>query len=130
MLLQMEMASLEESSSLEFEEESLISPPKIGEKAHTFHESQLGSSCGDWPFWGGNHLGNSVFDSIRIVVFSNKLNLLMPFGPLAVLVHILTDHNVSFMCIILPFFHVYMECELRVALLIFYGGFYRVGSSF
>ncbi|KAK7289660.1 hypothetical protein RIF29_03470 [Crotalaria pallida] len=34
-----------------------------------------------------------IFKSIRLVVFSNRLNLLMPFGPLAILVEKLTDHH-------------------------------------
>ncbi|XP_020869747.1 putative vacuolar cation/proton exchanger 6 [Arabidopsis lyrata subsp. lyrata] len=34
---------------------------------------------------------NSVIQSFKIVILSNKLNLLLPFGPLAILVHYLTD---------------------------------------
>ncbi|CAH2053836.1 unnamed protein product [Thlaspi arvense] len=34
---------------------------------------------------------NSVLKSIRIVILSNKLNLLLPFGPLAILVHYMID---------------------------------------
>ncbi|XP_018440121.1 vacuolar cation/proton exchanger 2 isoform X2 [Raphanus sativus] len=34
---------------------------------------------------------NTVPKSIKIVIFSNKLNLLLPFGPLAILVHYLID---------------------------------------
>ena len=116
----MEIESLKERSSHAFEDESLISPEKIGQNSHSFHESQLGSSYGEWRIWGSNHLGSAVFMSIRIVVFSNKLNFLMPFGPLAVLIHILTDHNVSFMYILLPSPWIY-GMKLRVALLICYG---------
>ncbi|XP_034678415.1 vacuolar cation/proton exchanger 5-like isoform X3 [Vitis riparia] len=89
----MEMGSLEERSNHELEDESLISPAKIGQKTNSFHAPQLGSSCRDWRIWSSKLLGNAVFMSIRVVVFSNKLNLLMPFGPLAVLVHGLSDHN-------------------------------------
>lgn len=90
---EMEMGSLEERSNHELEDESLISPAKIGQKTNSFHAPQLGSSCRDWRIWSSKLLGNAVFMSIRLVVFSNKLNLLMPFGPLAVLVHGLSDHN-------------------------------------
>lgn len=38
---------------------------------------------------------NTVPKSIKIVIFSNKLNLLLPFGPLAILVHYLIDSKVS-----------------------------------
>nr|VDC81748.1 unnamed protein product [Brassica rapa] len=34
---------------------------------------------------------NSVVKSIKIVILSNKLNLLLPFGPLAILVHYMVD---------------------------------------
>jgi len=37
---------------------------------------------------------NSVVQSFKIVILSNKLNLLLPFGPLAILVHYLTDNKV------------------------------------
>lgn len=40
-------------------------------------------------------LGSIIYRSIRLVVFSNRLNLLMPFGPLAILVEKLTGHHVS-----------------------------------
>ncbi|XP_010552333.1 PREDICTED: vacuolar cation/proton exchanger 5 isoform X2 [Tarenaya hassleriana] len=36
---------------------------------------------------------NSVLESIKIVIFSNKLNLLLPFGPIAILVHHLTGNK-------------------------------------
>lgn len=90
---EMEMGSLAERSNHELEDESLISPAKIGQKTNSFHAPQLGSSCRDWRIWSSKLLGNAVFMSIRVVVFSSKLNLLMPFGPLAVLVHGLSDHN-------------------------------------
>lgn len=90
---EMEMGSLAERSNHELEDESLISPAKIGQKTNSFHAPQLGSSCRDWRIWSSKLLGNAVFMSIRVVIFSSKLNLLMPFGPLAVLVHGLSDHN-------------------------------------
>uniref|UniRef100_A0A0D3BNB4 Vacuolar cation/proton exchanger n=1 Tax=Brassica oleracea var. oleracea TaxID=109376 RepID=A0A0D3BNB4_BRAOL len=36
---------------------------------------------------------NSVIQSFKIVILSNKLSLLLPFGPLAILVHYLTDNK-------------------------------------
>lgn len=38
---------------------------------------------------------NSVVMSIKIVILSNKLNLLLPFGPLAILVHYMIDSKVK-----------------------------------
>lgn len=40
-------------------------------------------------------LESFAYKSVKIVVFSNKLNFLMPFGPLAILVDKLAGHNVS-----------------------------------
>ena len=40
-------------------------------------------------------LWSMVYNSIRVVIFSNWLNLLMPLGPLAIIVEIWTDHRVS-----------------------------------
>ncbi|KAG2328076.1 hypothetical protein Bca4012_037113 [Brassica carinata] len=36
---------------------------------------------------------NTVLQSFKIVILSNKLNLLLPFGPLAILLHYLTDNK-------------------------------------
>lgn len=38
---------------------------------------------------------NSVFQSIRIVILSTNFSLLIPFGPLAILVHLFNGHQVS-----------------------------------
>lgn len=36
---------------------------------------------------------NTLLHSFKIVILSNKLNLLLPFGPLAILLHYLTYNN-------------------------------------
>ena len=54
------------------------------------------SLSGSLRVCGNKMKRNSVYKSIKTVVFSNKLNLLIPFGPLAILVHKMTAHNVSF----------------------------------
>ncbi|KAE8725688.1 Vacuolar cation/proton exchanger 2 [Hibiscus syriacus] len=38
---------------------------------------------------------NGVYKSIKTVVFSNKLNLLLPFGPLAIMVHKMSASNAA-----------------------------------
>lgn len=38
---------------------------------------------------------NTLLQSFNIVILSNKLNLLLPFGPLAILLHYLTDNKVN-----------------------------------
>lgn len=38
---------------------------------------------------------NTAFQSVRIVILSTNFSLLIPFGPLAVLVHLFNGHQVS-----------------------------------
>ncbi|KAK0602826.1 hypothetical protein LWI29_037341 [Acer saccharum] len=54
------------------------------------HEN--GSISGGLPSYGNKMIPNSVYRSIKTVVFSNKLNLLMPFGPIAIMAHNFTGH--------------------------------------
>ncbi|KAH9652561.1 vacuolar cation/proton exchanger 5 [Citrus sinensis] len=87
------MGSLDDRSMHEFEDESLFTPEAESEKIQRVHGLQNGSVSGDFPSSGNKILQNSVCRSIKTVVFSNKLNLLMPFGPLAIMVHNLTGHK-------------------------------------
>ncbi|KDO74022.1 hypothetical protein CISIN_1g012771mg [Citrus sinensis] len=89
----LEMGSLDDRSMHEFEDESLFTPEAESEKIQRVHGLQNGSVSGDFPSSGNKILQNSVCRSIKTVVFSNKLNLLMPFGPLAIMVHNLTGHK-------------------------------------
>ncbi|ESR65966.1 hypothetical protein CICLE_v10008243mg [Citrus x clementina] len=89
----LEMGSLGDRSMHEFEDDSLFTPEAESEKIQRVHGLQNGSVSGDFPSSGNKILQNSVCRSIKTVVFSNKLNLLMPFGPLAIMVHNLTGHK-------------------------------------
>ncbi|XP_044489793.1 vacuolar cation/proton exchanger 5-like isoform X2 [Mangifera indica] len=88
-----EMGSLDDRSMSELEEESLFTleaesgkpKPVLGHE--NGHISRGSPSCGD------KNLPNGVYKSIETVVFSNKLNLLMPLGPLAIMVHKITGHK-------------------------------------
>ncbi|KAH9804475.1 vacuolar cation/proton exchanger 5 [Citrus sinensis] len=88
-----QMGSLGDRSMHEFEDDSLFTPEAESEKIQRVHGLQNGSVSGDFPSSGNKILQNSVCRSIKTVVFSNKLNLLMPFGPLAIMVHNLTGHK-------------------------------------
>ncbi|KAL3734548.1 hypothetical protein ACJRO7_023838 [Eucalyptus globulus] len=86
------MGSLQERSTHDFEDTSTSSTSKVFQKMSPFHAAEEG------PFSGTSQVGSvNMFScacrSIKIVVFSNKLNLLMPFGPVAILVHNLTGHH-------------------------------------
>lgn len=89
------MGSLGDRSMHEFEDDSLFTPEAESDKIQRVHGLQIGSVSGDFPSSGNKILQNSVCRSIKTVVFSNKLNLLMPFGPLAIMVHNWTGHKVS-----------------------------------
>ncbi|KAG8642236.1 vacuolar cation/proton exchanger 5 isoform X6 [Manihot esculenta] len=69
----LEMASLEDKSVLDFENE-----------IHDVRGSLFTRSDGP---------RNRVLDSIKIVVLSNKINLLMVFGPLTILLDLMSDNH-------------------------------------
>ncbi|KAJ6950978.1 vacuolar cation/proton exchanger 2 isoform X2 [Populus alba x Populus x berolinensis] len=77
----------------EFEEQSLFSPELDSQKTQPGHISEYGSAPGGFQPGVSKTWRNVVYKSIKTVIFSNKLNVLIPFGPLAILVHILTGHN-------------------------------------
>lgn len=124
------MGSLGEKTILEFEDESLVSPVSLNRKNFSI-EGSIHSS----PLGGGSqklccsNMKNRVFGSIKIVVFSAKINLLMPFGPLAIIVSTLSGHHVSLS------FHSFVSIQLGLFSysildpLLMYVHF-RVGSSF
>lgn len=91
------MGPLDDRSVHEFEDESLFTPESESQKTLPIRGLPNGSVSGGFPSSGSGSkiLQNGVYRSIKTVVFSNKLNLLMPFGPLAIMVHKLTGHKVS-----------------------------------
>ncbi|KAJ6301397.1 hypothetical protein OIU77_015663 [Salix suchowensis] len=76
-----------------FEEQNLFSPELSTQKMQLGHISEYGSAPAGFQPGASKMWRNVVYKSIKIVIFSNKLNLLIPFGPLAIVVHILTGHN-------------------------------------
>ncbi|KAK4750583.1 hypothetical protein SAY87_004065 [Trapa incisa] len=91
---QFEMGSLEGRSVHEPEDKNHIcGSENITQKSDLISVSEGG------PFSGVSLVGRmemliyGVCRSIKTVIFSNKLNFLMPFGPLAIVVHLLTDNQ-------------------------------------
>ncbi|EOX93619.1 Vacuolar cation/proton exchanger 5 [Theobroma cacao] len=82
-----EILSLEERAVLELEDEKLASADSITMKKHFFKET---THCSDIIDMKCN---NNVWNSIRIVVFSTKLNILMIFGPAAIFVEKATGYH-------------------------------------
>uniref|UniRef100_A0A5B7B842 Vacuolar cation/proton exchanger n=1 Tax=Davidia involucrata TaxID=16924 RepID=A0A5B7B842_DAVIN len=88
-----QMGSLDQKSISEFEDESLLSPETEAQIKSSLHAAPQGSLSGDSADHGNKLMRNGVFGSIKIVIFSTKLNSLIPFGPLAILVHKLGGHQ-------------------------------------
>ncbi|KAG8661434.1 vacuolar cation/proton exchanger 5 [Manihot esculenta] len=91
---QLEMGSVVENGSMhEFEDGSLFSPESATQKILPSHIAVYESVSGGFQATGSKRWRRDVYRSIKTVVFSNKLNLLMPVGPLAIFIHQLHGHN-------------------------------------
>lgn len=90
------MGPLDDRTMEDLDDECLFPSEMDAQKTQSVDPNQHISVSGSLPFGGNKMTRNGVYKSIKTVVFSNKLNLLMPFGPLAILVHKMTDSNVSF----------------------------------
>ncbi|EEF37767.1 Vacuolar cation/proton exchanger, putative [Ricinus communis] len=86
----LEMESLEDKAVLDFQDDNKDS---IGSKKQSFDGSEKGSLSALDLSTSFDVPRNSVLDSIKIVVFSAKINLLMPFGPLAILVDAISGNH-------------------------------------
>ncbi|KAE8098919.1 hypothetical protein FH972_016946 [Carpinus fangiana] len=94
-LPQLEMGSLDGKSVHEFMDKSHFSSEVDAQKLHPTHTVEIGS-CSSSLQASGNimfMLRNVVSENLKKVVFSSKLNLLMPFGPLAILAEEMTGHR-------------------------------------
>ncbi|CAN0857896.1 Vacuolar cation/proton exchanger 5 [Linum grandiflorum] len=99
---QLEMGSLMRNGSDEFEDEDLFASNVEPQKMRVSHISEIGLPAEGLLPSSSMMCRNSISKSIKIVVFSTKLNLLVPFGPLAILVHVFSGHNgwVFFLCLL------------------------------
>lgn len=136
------MGSMELKSILGYDDQGLVAAPEKKDESplNTLYSSGSGSfepplkalySSGSGTFepnlkalytsGSGSYyrrvMKNTVVNSIRTVVFSSRLNLLMPFGPLAIVVDKVTSHHVSclnlFLCIYVldcMFVYLLLEC--------------------
>lgn len=92
-----QMGSLAGKTNLELEEMHLISPQSNDAKISSLEITPQRSSIGLAPEdFGCKCLLSSIARSIKVTLLSNKLNLLLPCGPLAVAVDKLTNHHVSY----------------------------------
>ncbi|OVA19707.1 Sodium/calcium exchanger membrane region [Macleaya cordata] len=88
-----EMGALDERSVLQFDDENLSSPMSVDRTTDSLDALHPKTVSGSSQVCSIKCMGSTVFSSLKIVVFSTKLNLLMPFGPLAILIHYLTGHH-------------------------------------
>ncbi|XP_020527072.1 vacuolar cation/proton exchanger 3 isoform X2 [Amborella trichopoda] len=88
-----QMGSLHDRSELEFEDESLVSPVAINRKARILDAVPGGPFAGVSQPWTVKRTRGGLFSSIRTVIFGTKINLLLPFGPAAILVHYFIGHT-------------------------------------
>ncbi|CAI0540854.1 unnamed protein product [Linum tenue] len=88
------MGTLIRNGSAHFEDKNVYASNVMPQKIRPTAEGLSSRSSMTWQ--------SSVYRSIKIVIFSTKLNLLMPFGPLAILVHAFSGHNgwVFFLCLL------------------------------
>lgn len=96
------MGSAGENIVLELEEDDLIeSTPVIG-KIRNFQISRVPSSSiaiaslSSSSSFSLRRASKAIFSSVNTVVFKAKMNVLIPFGPLAIFLHYLTGKHVCF----------------------------------
>uniref|UniRef100_A0A5B6YYW3 glucose-1-phosphate adenylyltransferase n=1 Tax=Davidia involucrata TaxID=16924 RepID=A0A5B6YYW3_DAVIN len=89
-----ELRSLEERSVHELEDESLVSHGSVIRKTQSLDAApQRSFSIAGSEDFDRNYVLNSMLRSIKVVLFSAKINLLVPCGFLAILVDLLTSHH-------------------------------------
>lgn len=91
----MQMGHVEEKIDLESDEEIPFNSSQTTRKAHNFdfEASQVGSQAIPSTSWV-EQMRFRPLRSIYIVLIKAKINVLLPFGPLAILLHYLTGNHV------------------------------------
>ncbi|KAH7866037.1 hypothetical protein Vadar_014634 [Vaccinium darrowii] len=89
------MVDLEETIDLVSEDEIPLTSSQAMSKAHTFdfEASHIGSHAKLSNSWFSEQMRIRIFRSIYIVLVKAKINVLLPFGPLAILLHYLTGKH-------------------------------------
>ncbi|GMP56056.1 hypothetical protein CsSME_00020674 [Camellia sinensis var. sinensis] len=88
-----EMGSLEEHSVIDLEDECLINHGSIDGRTKPPQRYNSVALCLEDSGW--EHIWKIVLSRTKVVFFSNKINLLVPCGPLAILVDLFTGHQGS-----------------------------------
>jgi len=89
-----QVGSLEGSGVIELENASLLNPSSFPKKDASFGEdSPIDHECRNFS---QDVIKIKMLSSIKLVILSTKINLLLPFGPMAILVDKLFHSHVSF----------------------------------
>lgn len=95
-ILAKQMGSLEGRAVLQLEDETLADSKHNDRRTSSMDAApQISVFDTDTDDVSCKCTWKSILRQIHIVLFSKKLNLLIPCGPLAMLVDMLTDHHVS-----------------------------------
>lgn len=90
----LEMGSLEGRAVLQLEDENLVDSKHNDRRTSSMDATpQISVFDTDTDDVSCKCMWNSILRQMHIVLFSKKLNLLIPCGPLAMLVDTLTDHH-------------------------------------
>ncbi|XP_060209451.1 vacuolar cation/proton exchanger 3-like isoform X2 [Lycium barbarum] len=90
----LEMGSSDETAVLQLEDEKLVRLEHLYRKTSSLGTAPKRSSCDlEADDDSRKSILYSIQRNIKIVFFSNKLNILVPCGPLAILANELTDHH-------------------------------------
>ncbi|XP_077240844.1 vacuolar cation/proton exchanger 2-like isoform X2 [Tasmannia lanceolata] len=82
-----------EKTDLEFEQEILVSSSHVPRKMHSFETSPFAPLAHVAQVLTPKRPRNRLLMNIYIILIKGKINVLLPFGPLAVLLHYLTGKH-------------------------------------
>lgn len=77
---------------VDLEEENLVSSSSNGNRKIVFQASQI-SSVVNSSSSSTNQIFNRLLTNIQVVIFGTKINTLLPFGPLAIVLHYFSNRN-------------------------------------
>nr|XP_018679032.1 PREDICTED: vacuolar cation/proton exchanger 3-like isoform X2 [Musa acuminata subsp. malaccensis] len=86
-----EMGSMDGRSEHEFEDESLVSPMELTKMTNGLTGIHHGSFSAVEQQKSIDNINTSLLRSLKVILFTSKINILMPCGPLAVVIHHLTE---------------------------------------
>lgn len=81
---------------IDLEEENLVSSSSNGNRKIVFQATQV-SSIVNSSSSSTNQIFNRLLTNIQVVIFGTKINTLLPFGLLAIVLHYFSNRNVCFL---------------------------------